>query len=168
MIKSLVFFFVFLLGLNSSNAQYLYLDDFITLLELAEDSERTEVEKFLQSKGFSFDNFEYIIDDGDDENDTTHFMITYYKKWFDGECYVRVDADSDEDNYIVIEFSYEEDRTLYIASVLADAGLQPEDYWENDDGTEGFRFETDNYGIIISEVLDDDEEIFYRFSIYSY
>jgi hypothetical protein len=138
------------------------------LLELAEDSERTEVEKFLQSKGFSFDNFEYIIDDGDDENDTTHFMITYYKKWFDGECYVRVDADSDEDNYIVIEFSYEEDRTLYIASVLADAGLQPEDYWENDDGTEGFKFETDNYGIIISEVLDDDEEIFYRFSIYSY
>jgi hypothetical protein len=168
MIKNFVFLFVFLLGLTNSNAQYLYLDDFITLLEMAEDSERADVEKFLQSKGFSFDNFEYRIDDGDDEDDTTHYMITYYKKWFDGECYVRVDADSDEDDYTVIEFSYEEDRTLYIASVLADAGLEPVEYLENDDGTEGFRFETDKYGMVISEALNDDDEIFYRFTIFSY
>ncbi len=168
MIKNYVFLFVFLLGLGNSNAQYLYLDDFIKLLEIAEDSERTEVEKFLQSKGFSFDNFEYIIDEDDEEDDTTHYMITYHKKWPGNQCYVRVDADSDEDNYIVIEFSYEEERTLYIASVLADAGLEPADYWENDDGTEGFRFETDDYGIVISEVLNDDDEIFYRFNIYSY
>ena len=168
MIKNFVFLFVFLLGLSNSNAQYLYLDDFIKLLEIAEDSERTEVEKFLQSKGFSFDNFEYIIDEDDEEDDTTHYSITYHKKWPGNQCYVRVDADSDEDNYIVIEFSYEEERTLYIASVLADAGLEPADYWENDDGTEGFRFETDDYGMFISEVLNDDDEIYYRFSIFSY
>ena len=168
MIKNFVFLFVFLLGLSNSNAQYLYLDDFIKLLELAEDSERTEVEKFLESKGFSFDNFEYIIDEDDEEDDTTHYSITYHKKWPGNKCYVRVDADSDEDNYIVLEFSYEEERTLYIASVLADAGIEPADYWENDDGTEGFRFETDNYGMFISEVLNDDDEIYYRFSIFSY
>lgn len=104
------------MGLGNSNAQYLYLDDFIKLLEIAEDSERTEIEKFLQSKGFSFDNFEYIIDEDDEEDDTTHYMITYYKKWPGNQCYVRVDADSDEDNYIVIEFSYEE-RENFIYSI---------------------------------------------------
>ncbi|MCK7528574.1 MAG: hypothetical protein MZV64_68985 [Ignavibacteriales bacterium] len=89
------------------------------MLELAEDSERTEVEKFLESKGFSFDNFEYIIDEDDEEDDTTHYSIIYHKKWPGNQCYVRVDADSDEDNYIVLEFSYEEERTfIYSISSL--------------------------------------------------
>ena len=168
MLKNCVILFVFLLGFSNSNAQYLYLDDFIKLLEIAESEERAEVEKYLESEGFSFDSFEYRIDEGDDEDDTTHYMLTYHKKWVSDECYVRVDADSDEDNYSVIEFSYKEERSLYLASLLAEAGLEPVDYWENDDETEGFRFETDDYGMVISEVLDDDGEIFYRFNIYSY
>ena len=168
MLKNCSILLVFLLGFSTSNAQYIYLDDFIKLVDMSESEERIEVEKFLESKGFSLDNFEYVLEEEDDEDDTTHYMMTYHKKWPGNECYVRVDADSDEDNYMVIEFSYEEERTLYLASVLADAGLEPADYWENDDGTEGFRFETDDYGIIISEVLDDDDDIYYRFTIYSY
>jgi|GEM_PF-4560980 len=168
MLKYFVILFVFLFGFSTSNAQYLYLDDFIKLLEIAESEDRIEVEKFLESKGFSFDSFEYITDEDDEEDDTTHYMITYHKKWVSDQCYVRVDADSDEDTYRVIEYSYDEERSLYIASVLADAGLEPAEHWENDDGTEGFRFETDDYGMVIAEVLGDDDEIYYRFNIIAY
>jgi hypothetical protein len=168
MLKNFVILFVFLLGFSTSNAQYLYLDDFIKLLEIAESEDRIEVEKFLESEGFSLDSFEYIIDEDDEEDDTTHYQIDYHKKWVTDQCYVRVDADSDEDTYTVVEFSYDEERTLYLASVLAEADLEPVDHWEKADGSESFQFETDDYGMIISKKINDEEEIFYTFTIYSY
>lgn len=48
----------------------------------------------------------------------------------DDEYYIRVIGDSEEDSYTIIEYSDNEDRSLYLASVLAEAGLEPVDHWK--------------------------------------
>ena len=48
-----------------------------------------------------------------------------------------------------MEFSDNEDRSMYFASVLAAEGIEPVDQWEKRDGSEGFEFETDNYMITL-------------------
>jgi len=166
MLKNFVILFVFVFGFSNSNAQYLYLDDFIKLLEIAESEGRAEVEKFLESEGFSFTSLEYIIDE--DEDDTTHYQIDYYKKLINGEYYyIKVIFDTEEDFYTVTEYSENEDRSFYFASVLAEAELEPVDEWKKNDGYEGFSFESDDYYMIISK-KPVDGEMQYRFTISAY
>lgn len=166
MSKNFVILFVFLLGFSTSNAQYLEFNDFIKLLDIAE--ERVEVEKFLEFEGFSFTSFEYIIDDDDDEDDTTHYQIDYHKKLINGEYYyIKVILDTEEDHYTVTEYSENEDRSFYFASILAEAELEPVDEWKKSDGYEGFSFESDDYYMIISK-KPVDGEMQYRFTISAY
>ena len=166
MLKFFVILFVFILGFSTSNAQYLEFNDFIKLLDIAE--ERVEVEKFLESDGFSFTSFEYIIDDDDDEDDTTHYQIDYHKKLINGEYYyIKVIFDTEEDFYTVTEYSENEDRSFYFASILAEAELEPVDEWKKSDGYEGFSFESDDYYMIISK-KPVDGEMQYRFTISAY
>ena len=166
MSKNFVILFVFLLGFSTSNAQYLEFNDFIKLLDIAE--ERVEVEKFLEFEGFSFTSFEYIIDDDDDEDDTTHYQIDYHKKLINGEYYyIKVLLDTEEDHYTVTEYSENEDRSFYFASILAEAELEPVDEWKKSDGYEGFSFESDDYYMIISK-KPVDGEMQYRFTISAY
>ena len=82
--------------------------------------------------------------------------------------FIRVIGDTNEDVYTIMEFSDNEDRSMYFASVLASEGLEPVDQWEKRDGSEGFEFETDDYMMTISKVTDDDASIRYYFYISSY
>lgn len=166
MLKRLTFLFVFLFSCGVSNAQYLEFDDFAKLLDIAED--RAEVHKFMIMNGFEFYNLEYITDEEDDEDDTTHYKVDYYKKMYDDEYYIRVIGDTEEDIYTIMEFSDNEDRSMYFAAVLSAAGLEPVDEWEKRDGSEGFEFETSDYMMTISRVPDDDGTVRYHFYISSY
>ena len=166
MLKYFVILFVFILGFSTSNAQYLEFNNFIKLLDIAES--REEVHKYLILNGFEFKNLDYIIDEEDDEDDTTHFKVDYFKKMANDEYFIRVIGDTEEDIYTIMEFSDNEDRSMYFASVLAAEGLEPVDQWEKRDGSEGFEFETDDYMMTISKVPDEDESIRYHFYISSY
>lgn len=166
MLKQLTFLFIFLFSSGVAIAQYLEFDDFAKLLDIAEN--RAEVNKYMVMNGFEFYNLEYIIDDGDDEDDTTHYKVDYFKKMHDDEYFIRVIGDTNEDIYTIMEFSDNEDRSMYFASVLASEGLEPVDQWEKRDGSEGFEFETYDYMMTISKVPDNDASIRYHFYISSY
>ncbi len=166
MLKSCFVLVVFLLGFNNSYSQYLGIDDFKSLLDVAED--RIEAEKFLKMNGFVFSDLEYILEEDDDEDDTSYYRVDYYKMLSGDEYYIRVLADRDEDIYIIMEFSSNEDRSYYFADVLAAAGLEPVKEWNNGDGDEGFDFKAADYLMTISKKPNDDGEMRYHFSIASY
>lgn len=167
MLKNSFVLIVFLFGIGKLNAQYLGFDDFVKLLDLAE--ERVEAEKFLKINGFAPYNFEYLTDyDEYEEGDTTHYLIDYYKKLLNDEYYVRVIGNTDDDLYTVMEFSSNEDRSFYFVDILSQAGIKPVDEWDNGDGDEGFKFETKKYMMTLAKSPDDDDAMRYRFSISKY
>jgi len=162
MLKNLFVFIFFLLCFSTSYPQYLTLDDYKELVELAADKE--EADNFLLSRDFKAINFEYIYEDGNEEDDTTSFFTDYYKKTFKDYYYVSVYIDTDEEEYLIKETSSNEDRSFYFAKELSEDGWEPEDDWNNEDG-EGFRFDTGVYEMIIAKSIDEEDEPLYYFMI---
>lgn len=167
MLKHSLVLIVFLFSISTLNAQYLGFDDFIKILDLAE--ERVEAEKFLKLNGFAPYNFEYLTDSEDYEGgDTTSYLIDYYKKLPGDEYFVRVLGYTNDDIYTVMEFSSDEDRSFYFVDILSQAGLEPVDEWDDGDGNEGFKFETKKYIMTLEKSPDDDGAMRYQFSISKY
>ncbi len=163
MLKNLFVFIFFLLCINTAYPQYLTLDDYKELVELASDS-KEEADNFLVSRDFKATSFQYINDESDDEDDTTCYYIDYYKKTDNDNYNVRVMIDIDEEEYGIQEISSNEDRSFYFAGLLSEDGWEPEEEWNNKVG-EGFRFDTGVYGMLIAKKNNEDGEPVYYFLI---
>ncbi|MBE0538066.1 MAG: hypothetical protein IH620_00010 [Ignavibacterium sp.] len=161
MLKYGLLVFLFLFNIGTASAQYLKFGDFIELLELADD--RNETEKFMKLNGFELSSFEYT--DQEDDEDTSSYVMDFYQKMSGDEYYIRVVSDIDEDIFLIMEFSSNEDRSFYFASIISEAGLEPYKEWNNGGGDEGFEFESSDNYLTLAQEPDDNGAKRYRFTI---
>jgi hypothetical protein len=166
MLKHFAFLFTFLLGIGSSYAQYIEFTDLTKLLELAKN--RPEAEEYLKNNGFRFYNLDYILQEDDDEDDTTNYQLDYVKYLNKDDYYVRVGCDYDDEVYSVAEYSSNPARWDYFVLTLSESDVVPRDSWDHGRGQEGFEFEVGDYIITLRKDLDDDGNLLYKFFIDSY
>lgn len=161
MLKHSLALLLFFFCINSASAQYLKFGDFLTLLDLAED--KNETEKFMKMNSFALSSMEYT--DQEDDQDTSSYVMDFYKKLPEDEYYIRVVADTDEDIFIIMEFSSNENRSFYFTSIISDAGLEPIKEWDNGGGDEGFDFESSDHYLTLAQEPDDNGAMRYKFTI---
>ncbi len=161
MLKYILAIILFISSISSVSAQYLKFGDFINLLELAND--KFETQKFMKMNGFNITSLDYF--EQENEEDTSYYAMDFYQKLPGDEYYIRVVGDTDEDIFIVKEFSSNKERSFYFTSIISEARLEPYKEWDDGDGDQGFEFESSDNYLTLAQKPDDDGSLRYIFTI---